>query len=78
MIEILVKVIIVVAALVVFVASFREEWKKLRAQEREYDTFESNRARRQKECDIRALAVAKRELIDAWVEITSTGRCWHD
>ena len=30
MIEILVKIIIVAVAAIVFVASFREEWKKLR------------------------------------------------
>ena len=61
-----------------FVLIFRDEWKKLRNREREYDAFENNRARRQKECDLRALAVAKRELIDAWVEITATWRYWHD
>ena len=77
MIEILVKIIIVAVAVIVFAASFRDEWRRLRAQENEYDAFESNRARRQEECDLRALAVAKRELIDAWVEIT-VGRCWHD
>ena len=78
MIEILVKGIIVVAAVIVFVASFREEWKKLRNREREYDDFENNRARRQEECDLRALAVAKRELIDEWVQIHFAGDARHD
>ena len=70
MIEILVKVIIVVAALVVFVASFREEWKKLRSREREYDAFERRRVIRQRACDRHAKAVARRELIETWGNIT--------
>lgn len=61
-----------------FVLIFRDEWKKLRNREREYDAFESNRARRQKECDLRALAVAKRELIDEWVQIHFAGETRHD
>lgn len=61
-----------------FVLIFRDEWKKLRNREREYDDFENNRARRQEECDLRALAVAKRELIDEWVQIHFAGEARHD
>lgn len=61
-----------------FVLIFRDEWKKLRNREREYDAFESNRARRQDECDLRALAVAKRELIDEWAQIHFAGEARHD
>ena len=61
-----------------FVLIFRDEWKKIRNREREYDDFENNRARRQKECDLRALAVAKRELIDEWVQIHFAGEARHD
>ena len=73
----IVKWIIVVAALVVFVASFREEWKRLRANEREYDAFQIARIRRQADFDRHAIAVAHRELIDTWATL-NVGRCWHD
>ena len=74
----IVKAIIVVTAIIVGVAGFVDEWKRIRAEEREYDDFENNRARRQKECDLRALAVAKRELIDEWVQIHFAGEARHD
>lgn len=44
MIEILVKIIIVAVAVIVFAVSFREEWRRLRNAEREYDAFEQHRA----------------------------------
>lgn len=75
--DILAKIIIVAVAAIVFVASFADEWKRLRAREREYDEFELCRVKRQEDFDRHAVAVAKRELIDTWVEITA-GRLWHE
>lgn len=78
MIEILVKIIIVAVAVIVFVASFREEWKRLRKKEREYDAFELNRARRQAECDRHARAVARAVLMQEHARIHFVGEAWHD
>ena len=78
MFEGIVKAIIVAVAAIVFVASFHDEWKRLRADKREYDAFQASRVRRQADFDRHAIAVAHRELIDAWVEITATWRCWHE
>lgn len=70
MIEILVKIIIVAVAVVVAATAFREEWQKLRAREDEYDAFERRRVIRQRACDRHAKAVARRELIETWGNIT--------
>lgn len=70
MIEILVKIIIVAVAVIVFAVSFRDEWRQLRAREREYDAFERRRVIRQRACDRHAKAVARRELIETWGNIT--------
>lgn len=70
MIEILVKIIIVAVAAIVFVTSFRDEWRRLRAREDEYDAFEHRRVIRQRDYDRHAKAVARRELIEAWGNIT--------
>ena len=78
MIEILVKIIIVAVAVIVFAASFREEWRRLRAREREYDAFERNRARRQAECDRHARAVARAVLMQEHARIHFVGEVWHD
>ena len=78
MIEILVKIIIVAVAVIVFVASFREEWRRLRKKEREYDAFERNRARRQAECDRHARAVARAVLMQEHARIHFVGEAWHD
>lgn len=77
MFEGIVKAIIVAVAAIVFVASFHDEWKRLRADEREYDAFQASRVRRQADFDRHAIAVAHRELIDTWAAL-SIGRCWHD
>lgn len=77
MIEIVVKAIIVAAALIVFVVSFRDEWHRIRKEEREYDAFQTARVRRQADFDRHAIAVAHRELIDTWASL-NVGRCWHD
>ena len=60
MIEILVKIIIVAVAAIVFVVSFRDEWKRLRAREDEYDAFERRRVIRQRDYDRHAKAAARR------------------
>lgn len=73
MIGILVKIIIVAVCAVVFGASFREEWQRLRAREDEYDAFERRRVIRQRDYDRHAKAVARRELIETWGSI-SIGR----
>jgi len=73
MIEILVKIIIVAVAAIVFVVSFRDEWKRLRAREDEYDAFERRRVLRQRDYDRHAKAAARRELIDTWGSL-SIGR----
>lgn len=70
MFEGIVKAIIVAVAAIVFVASFHDEWKRLRADEREYDAFERRRVIRQRACDRHAKAVARRELIETWGNIT--------
>ena len=53
-----------------FVLIFGDEWKKLRSREREYDAFERRRVIRQRACDRHAKAVARRELIETWGNIT--------
>ena len=60
-----------------FVLIFRDEWKKLRRREREYDAFQTARIRRQADFDRHAVATAHRELIDTWAQIT-VGRAWHE
>ena len=78
MIEILVKIIIVAVAVIVFAASFREEWKRLRNAEREYDAFERNRARRQAVFDRHAQEVARAVLMQEHARIHFVGEAWHD
>ena len=60
-----------------FVLIFRDEWKKLRRREREYDAFQTARIRRQEDFERHAVAIAHRELIDTWASL-NVGRCWHD
>lgn len=70
MIEVMVKIVIVAVAAIVFVVSFRDEWKRLRAREDEYDAFEYRRVLRQHDFDRHAKAAARRELIETWGNIT--------
>ena len=78
MIGILVKIIIVAVAAIVFVASFHDEWKRIRADEREYDAFQASRVRRQAEFDRHAQAVAKAMLWQEAAKIHFVGEAWHD
>lgn len=74
----IVKAIIAAVAAIVFVVSFRDEWRRLRNAEREYDAFERNRARRQAECDRHARAVARAVLMQEHARIHFVGEAWHD
>jgi hypothetical protein len=78
MIEILVKIIIVAVAAIVFVASFRDEWRRLRAREDEYDAFEQRRADRQDEFDQHAVEVAHWMLMQDAAQIHFVGEARHD
>lgn len=73
MIEILVKIIIAAVIAIVFVVSFRDEWRRLRAREDEYDAFERSRARRQKEMDRHRIAVARACLMQEAAQIHFVG-----
>lgn len=64
------RIIFALILVVEFVAIFKDEWKKLRSREREYDAFERRRVIRQRACDRHAKAVARRELIETWGNIT--------
>ena len=64
------RIILALILVVEFVVIFRDEWKKLRSREREYDAFERRRVIRQRACDRHAKAVARRELIETWGNIT--------
>ncbi len=64
------RIIFALILVVEFVVIFRDEWKKLRSREREYDAFERRRVIRQRACDRHAKAVARRELIETWGNIT--------
>lgn len=64
------RIIFALILVVEFVVIFRAEWKKLRSREREYDAFERRRVIRQRACDRHAKAVARRELIETWGNIT--------
>ena len=64
------RIIFALILVVEFVVICRDEWKKLRSREREYDAFERRRVIRQRACDRHAKAVARRELIETWGNIT--------
>lgn len=64
------RIIFALILVVEFVVIFRYEWKKLRSREREYDAFEHRRVIRQRDYDRHAKAVARRELIETWGNIT--------
>lgn len=64
------RIIFALILVVEFVVIFRDEWKKLRSREREYDAFERRRVLRQRDYDRHAKAVARRELIETWGNIT--------
>ena len=64
------RIIFALILVVEFAAIFKDEWKKLRSREREYDAFERRRVIRQRACDRHAKAVARRELIETWGNIT--------
>ena len=78
MIEILVKIIIVAVAAIVFVVSFRDEWRRLRAREDEYDAFEQRRADRQDVFDKHAVEVAHWMLMQDAAQIHFVGEARHD
>ena len=67
------RIIFALILVVEFVVIFRDEWKKLRSREDEYDAFERRRVIRQRDYDRHAKAVARRELIETWGSI-SIGR----
>lgn len=73
MIEIVVKAIIVAAALIVFVVSFRDEWHRIRKEEREYDAFQRHREERQDEFDQHAVEVAHWMLMQEAAKIHFVG-----
>ena len=64
------RIIFALILVVEFAVIFKDEWKKLRSREREYDAFERRRVIRQRACDRHAKAVARRELIETWGNIT--------
>ena len=76
--DVLAKVIIVTVSAIVFVAVFRDEWRKLRAQEREYDAFQRSREERQAEFDRHAKALARAMLMEQAAKIHFVGEVWHD
>lgn len=78
MIDILVKVIIVVAALIVFGATYAEELQKIRKKERDDDAFEYHRALRQQKFDQHARAVARAMLMQEYAKVHFVGEAWHD
>ena len=73
MIEILVKIIIVAVAVIVFGAFFREEWRRLRNAEREYDAFEQRRADRRAAVIARDQELTKRCLMETAAQIHFVG-----
>lgn len=74
----MIKLIIVAVAAIVSVTSFREEWRRLRAQEHEYDEFQRHRAERQAEFDHRAVEVAHWVLMQQAAQIHFVGEVQHD
>lgn len=78
MIEIFVKIIIVAASATVFGYTFREEWRRLRAREDEYDAFEKHRVERQAEFDQHARAVARAMLMQDYAKVHFVGETWHE
>ena len=73
MIEILVKLIIVAVCVIVFGAFYREEWRRLRNAEREYDAFEQRRVDRRAAVIARDQELAKRCLMETAAQIHFVG-----
>ena len=73
----MIKLIIIAAAAIVFVAVFRDSWNDLRQKEHEYDEFERRRAERQAQIDRQNQAIARRVLIEQ-CETLYIGRWQHD
>ena len=73
----MIKLIIIAAAAIVFVAVFRDTWNDLRQKEHEYDEFERRRAERQAQIDRQNQAIAHRVLIET-CETIYIGRWQHD
>ena len=64
------RIIFALILVVEFAVIFRDEWKKLRQREREYDAFQRRRVIRQRDFDRHAKAIARRDLIETWGNIT--------
>lgn len=69
----MIKLIIIAAAAIVFVAVFRDTWNDLRQKEHEYDEFERQRAGRQAVFDRHAQEVAHWCLMEQAAQIHFVG-----
>lgn len=69
----MIKLIIIAAAAIVFVAVFRDSWNDLRQKEHEYDEFERQRAERQTVFDRHAQEVVHWCLMEQAAQIHFVG-----
>lgn len=74
----IVKWIIAAVAVIVFGATYAEEWQKIRKKERDDDAFERHRVERQAEFDQHARAVARAMLMQDYAKVHFVGEAWHD